>query len=702
MTASSGFLHGFPIRQLKGVGPALAEKLVKLGIHSVEDLLFLLPRQYEDRSHLTPFGALIPGMTTLAEGEVKLADIALGRRRALLVRLRDHSGGLTLRFYHFRQSQKESYKLGLRLRVFGEVRMGPSGPEMIHPEVEVVSSDSTAPDSTSASTGLTATLTPIYPLVDGLSQRRLRELMARALPLLDQPDALVDVLPARATGGWTLADALRHVHAPPLDSDRRRLIAGEHPAQQRLAFEELVAHQLSLLQRRQLQRQLPAPVCRDSANLSTAFLAQLPFQLTDGQTQVLTEIHQDLLRPIPMLRLVQGDVGSGKTVVAALAACPALAAGYQVAIMAPTEILAEQHRQRFQSWFEPLGIRVGWLAGKLTGKARQRQLNSIANGECQLLTGTHALFQDSVQFARLGLVIIDEQHRFGVEQRLALTRKGQSSGMAPHQLIMTATPIPRTLAMSAYGDLDTSVIHGLPPGRQPIQTVVLPATRRDDLIARIAHHVASGQQVYWVCTLIEDSEQIQAQAAEVAAELLREALPELAIGLVHGQLKPAEKAAIMAEFAAGRLAVLVATTVIEVGVDVPNASLMVIENPERLGLSQLHQLRGRVGRGQAASFCVLLYQTPLSGLGRERLQILRDSQDGFVIAEKDLSLRGPGEVLGTRQTGDVSFRIADLLRDQHLLPAARQLAEHIAKDNPRHDHPLLQRWIAQRDHYAAV
>jgi len=370
--------------------------------------------------------------------------------------------------------------------------------------------------------------------------------------------------------------------------------------------------------------------------------------------------------------------------------------------MAPTEILAEQHRQRFQSWFEPLGIRVGWLAGKLTGKARQRQLDSLASGECQLLTGTHALFQDSVQFARLGLVIIDEQHRFGVEQRLALTRKGQNNGMAPHQLIMTATPIPRTLAMSAYGDLDTSIIDGLPPGRQPIQTVVLPASRRDDLITRIAHHVASGQQVYWVCTLIEDNEQIQAQAAEVAAELLRDALPALAIGLVHGQLKPAEKAAIMTEFAAGRLAVLVATTVIEVGVDVPNASLMVIENPERLGLSQLHQLRGRVGRGQTASFCVLLYQTPLSGMGRERLQILRDSQDGFVIAEKDLSLRGPGEVLGTRQTGDISFRIADLLRDQHLLPAARQLAEYISKDNPRQDHPLLQRWIAQRDHYAAV
>jgi len=697
MTSASGFLHSLPMRQLRGVGPALAEKLAKLGINTVEDLLFLLPRQYEDRSQITPFGALIPGMTTLAEGEVKLADIALGRRRALLVRLRDHTGGLTLRFYHFRQSQKESYRPGLRVRVFGEVRLGPLGPEMVHPEVEFLSEEAASPESS-----LTATLTPIYPLVDGLTQRRLRELMARALPLLDQTDALVDVLPARSSGGWTLADALRYVHAPPLDSDRRRLLAGEHPAQQRLAFEELVAHQLSLLQRRQRQRQWPAPACTDSAQLSEQFLHQLPFQLTLGQQTVLHEIRHDLQQPTPMLRLVQGDVGSGKTVVAALAACPVLAAGYQVAIMAPTEILAEQHRQRFQSWFEPLGIPVGWLAGKVTGKARQTQLNSIASGECRLVTGTHALFQDSVQFARLGLVIIDEQHRFGVEQRLALTRRGLASGFAPHQLIMTATPIPRTLAMSAYGDLDTSVIQGLPPGRQPIQTVVLPATRRDDLITRIAHHVANGQQVYWVCTLIEDNEQIQAQAAEVAADLLRESLPHLAIGLIHGQLKAADKAAIMAAFASGQIAVLVATTVIEVGVDVPNASLMVIENPERLGLSQLHQLRGRVGRGSAASFCVLLYQTPLSGLGRERLQILRDSQDGFVIAEKDLSLRGPGEVLGTRQTGDISFRMADLLRDHHLLEPARVLAEHLMRDNARLEQALLQRWVAEKDHYATV
>ena len=697
MSSASGFLHSLPLRQLRGVGPALAEKLCKLGIRSVEDLLFLLPRQYEDRSQITAFGALIPGMTTLAEGEVKIADIALGRRRALVVRLRDQTGGLTLRFYHFRQSQKESFRAGMRVRVFGEVRTGPLGPEMIHPEVEYLSEEVMAPES-----GLTATLTPIYPLVEGLTQRRLRELMSRALPLLDQADALIDALPVASSGGWSLADALRYVHAPPLDADRRRLLAGEHPAQQRLAFEELVAHQLSLLQRRQRQRQWPAPACVDNTELRQRFLQQLPFQLTEGQLSVLQDIHADLHHTTPMLRLVQGDVGSGKTVVAALAACPVLASGYQVAIMAPTEILAEQHRQRFQSWFEPLGIAVGWLAGKVTGKARQRQLDDIASGACQLVTGTHALFQDSVQFARLGLVIIDEQHRFGVEQRLALTRRGLATGFAPHQLIMTATPIPRTLAMSAYGDLDTSLITGLPPGRQPIQTVVLPASRRDDLIARIAHHVANGQQVYWVCTLIEDNEQIQAQAAEVAADLLRESLPNLSIGLIHGQLKPAEKAAIMSAFATGQIAILVATTVIEVGVDVPNASLMIIENPERLGLSQLHQLRGRVGRGSAASFCVLLYQTPLSHLSRERLQILRDSQDGFVIAEKDLSLRGPGEVLGTRQTGDINFRLADLLRDQHLLEPARVLAEHLIKLSSGLEQVLLQRWIAEKNHYATV
>ena len=689
-------LASLPVARLRGAGPAVAERLARLGIRSVADLLFHLPRQYEDRTQLTPLGALMPGMTALAEGEVRLADIANGRRRALLVRLRDGTGSLTLRFYHFRNAQKDSYTPGLRLRVFGEVRSGPNGPEMIHPEIERIPEEGLAPAPGGGA------LTAVYPLVEGLTQRRLRELTTRALALLDHPQALPDLLPPARSGGWRLADALRLVHAPPADADRRLLARGEHPAQQRLVFEELVAHQLGLLQRRALQQRLPAPVAPSPDALTFAFLAALPFSLTEGQQQVLSELRADLARPVPMMRLVQGDVGAGKTVVAALAACPVLAAGLQVVIMAPTEILAAQHRDRFASWFEPLGIRVGWLSGKLTGKPRQQLLARLADGDCQLLVGTHAVFQDPVQFRALGLVVIDEQHRFGVAQRLALTRKGEVDGRQPHQLVMTATPIPRTLAMSAYGDLDTSVIRGLPPGRQPIQTVVLPAGRRDDLIARLAHHAASGQQAYWVCTLIEDNEEIEAQAAETTQAELVAALPALRIGLVHGRMKAPEKAAVMQAFAAGEIQVLVATTVIEVGVDVPNASLMVIENAERLGLSQLHQLRGRVGRGTAASYCVLLYGNPLSQMGRERLQTLRDSQDGFEIAEKDLALRGPGEVLGTRQTGEVSFRLADLLRDQALLEPARQLAASLLAQDAQLSGLLLARWLPHHAEFARV
>lgn len=687
-------LHERPIACLRGVGPALAARLKRLGINTVQDLLFTLPRHYEDRTQRTALGSLIPGMTALVEADVVLADIIQGRRRALLVRLRDGTGGLTLRFYHFRQSQKDGYSKGLRLRVFGEVRAGPTGPEMIHPEVEWLADAETMSDDDAR---LNDHLTPIYPLVEGLTQRRIRELMARALPLLNDT-VLIDTLPSQQAGGWSLAQALHTVHAPTADSDRQALRDGLHPAQQRLVFEELVAHQMGLLQRRDRQRHTSAPALRCDDSLSQQLLAALPFALTDAQQRVVHEIHRDLGQTRAMLRLVQGDVGAGKTVVAALVACPALAAGLQVAIMAPTEILAEQHLLRFRSWFEPLGISVGWLSGKQTAKSRTISLASLADASCQLVIGTHALFQDSVQFARLGLVIIDEQHRFGVAQRLQLAQKGLSAGWLPHQLIMTATPIPRTLAMSAYGDLDTSIIDALPPGRQGIQTVVLANTRRDTLIERIRHHAASGQQVYWVCTLIEQSEQIQAQAAEAAMTELSAALPELKVGLVHGQLKAAEKAAVMADFVAGNTSVLVATTVIEVGVDVPNATLMVIENPERLGLSQLHQLRGRVGRGQLASFCVLLYQTPVSALARERLQTLRDSQDGFVIAEKDLALRGPGEMLGTRQTGDVQFRLADLVRDAALISPARALAERL------HGHEnynyLLSRWLSNEGHYA--
>lgn len=687
-------LHERSVASLKGVGPALAERLQRLGIRSVQDLLFTLPRHYEDRTQRTPLGALIPGMTALVEAEVALADIVQGRRRALLVRLRDGTGGLTLRFYHFRQSQKDSYTKGTCLRVFGEVRAGPAGPEMIHPEVEWLT---TADPLNDDDVRFSEHLTPIYPLVEGLTQRRLRELMSRALPLLNDT-ALIDKLPVQQAGGWSLVQALQTVHAPTASSDRQALRNGLHPAQQRLVFEELVTHQMGLLQRRDRQRHTSAPALHIENTLSAGLLALLPFALTAAQQRVIQEIHHDLGQTRAMLRLVQGDVGSGKTVVAALAACPALAAGLQVAIMAPTEILAEQHLVRFRSWFEPLGISVGWLSGKQTAKARTTSLTGLADGSCQLIVGTHALFQDSVNFARLGLVIIDEQHRFGVAQRLQLAEKALAAGWLPHQLIMTATPIPRTLAMSAYGDLDTSIIDELPPGRQGIQTIVLANTRRDTLIERIRHHAASGQQIYWVCTLIEQSELIQAQAAESAMAELSSALPELNIGLVHGQLKANDKAAVMAKFVAGNIAVLVATTVIEVGVDVPNATLMVIENPERFGLSQLHQLRGRVGRGELASFCVLLYQTPMSALARERLQILRDSQDGFVIAEKDLEMRGPGEVLGTRQAGDMQFRLADLIRDAALLTPARSLAEQL-HGNSHYDY-LLTRWLSREGSYA--
>ncbi|MDP1775420.1 MAG: ATP-dependent DNA helicase RecG [Moraxellaceae bacterium] len=694
MTELAGYLQTRNIDQLKGVGPALAQRLQRLGIHNIQDLLFLLPRHYEDRTRITPMGGLMPGMSVVCVGEVRLGDIANGRRRALLVRLHDGTGSLTLRYFHFRMAQKDNYPAGLRIRVYGEVRAGPAGPEMVHPESLPITEDLSSSDELS--------LTPVYPLVEGLTQRRLRELITRALPLLDDADALIDRLPAQHTLGWRLHDALRLVHAPPPQTNRDLLRQGLHPAQQRLAFEELVAHQLGMLQRRRQQRRINAPAITSANDLSQRFLAELSFDLTAAQQRVLSEIVADMSKPQAMLRLLQGDVGAGKTVVAALSACPALAAGWQVAIMAPTEILAEQHYQRFSSWLEPLGIKIGWLSGRLTTAQRRPVLAGLANGDVQLVIGTHALFQEAVNYQRLGLVIIDEQHRFGVEQRLALTRKGQAAGIQPHQLIMTATPIPRTLAMSAYGDLDTSIIDELPPGRQPIQTVILSSQRRDELIQRIRAHVSTGQQVYWVCTLIDESEQIQAQAAQVACELLQTSLPEITIGLVHGQLKSSEKADMMAAFAAGQISVLVATTVIEVGVDVPNASLMVIENPERLGLSQLHQLRGRVGRGALASFCVLLYQSPTSQQARQRLQIMRDSQDGFVIAEHDLQIRGPGEVLGTRQTGDISFKIADLLRDHELLDDARALAMHLMQDPKASGDYLITRWLLKQGDYTQV
>ncbi|MDB6063762.1 MAG: ATP-dependent helicase RecG [Verrucomicrobiaceae bacterium] len=683
-------LDRIDVTALRGVGPHLAQKLAALGIHTVQDLLFHLPLRYQDRTRITPIGALQPSVDAVIEGEVRAADIVFGRRRSLLCRLQDGSGTISLRFFHFSGAQKAQLQAGSRLRCYGEARRGASGLELYHPEYQLLDADTPLPVST--------TLTPIYPTTEGLQQASWRKLCTAALDLLT-PASLIDYLPAgpRTT---PLSSALRYLHQPPPQAAQAQLLAGAHPFQQRLAFEELLAHQLSMLRLREQMRSHGAPRCGGNAALQQRFLKQLGFALTGAQKRVVGEIEHDLKQPQPMLRLVQGDVGSGKTVVAALAALRAIASGYQVALMAPTEILAEQHRDNFARWMQQLGIAVGWLSGKVKGRARAAQLEAIASGAAQLVIGTHALFQADVIFHKLGLAIIDEQHRFGVHQRLALREKGH--GAQPHQLIMTATPIPRTLAMSAYADLDTSLIDELPPGRKPILTAVLGIERRVELMERIRHACAEGRQAYWVCTLIEESETLQAQAAEVSWQELQAVLPELKIGLLHGRMKPVEKAATMAAFKSGELQLLVATTVIEVGVDVPNASLMIIENAERLGLAQLHQLRGRVGRGSAESFCLLVYQSPLSQQGKARLQALRDSNDGFVIAEQDLALRGPGEVLGTRQTGLLQMRIADLQRDAALLPAVRDKGRELVAENPVAADALIRRWLSGREQYGQV
>ena len=686
------------ITELKGVGPKLAEQLHKLQIRSLADLFFHLPFRYEDRSQITPIGALQPMRPAVIQGEVRGATVLFGKRRSLLVKLQDHSGVISLRFYHFSAAQKNQFSTGTTIRCYGEPRRGASGLELYHPEYTRLEEGLDLP--------LEPSLTPVYPATDGISQQRLRLLHEQALELLkaDQVD-LTDLLPAAWLQQWrlpTLKDALLFLHTPPRETNLALLESGQHPTQKRLILEELLAHQLSLHKLRAQVQADEAPAIHSDKTLQRALLQQLPFTPTGAQQRVVSEIEQDLTQPYPMLRLVQGDVGSGKTLVAALAACDLLQAGFQVALMAPTEILAEQHLNNLSGWFEPLGIRLGWLAGKVKGKARERSLAEIASGEAQLVVGTHALFQDDVHFARLGLIIIDEQHRFGVHQRLSLREKGVAQKLSPHQLIMTATPIPRTLAMSAYADLDTSVINELPPGRSPITTVAIGEQRRPEVIERVNGACAEGAQAYWVCTLIEESEALQCQAAENTAQELAEALPHLRIGLVHGRMKAAEKADIMARFKAHELDLLVATTVIEVGVDVPNASLMIIENPERLGLAQLHQLRGRVGRGSAKSHCVLLYKAPLSFTSKQRLQVMRDSQDGFYIAEQDLQIRGPGELLGTRQTGLQMLRVADLQRDGDLLPQVRDMAQQLWTLHPHTVEPLIQRWLGDAERFANV
>ncbi|SFM43915.1 ATP-dependent DNA helicase RecG [Halopseudomonas yangmingensis] len=688
---------GTPLTQLKGIGPALAEKLQRLGMDCIEDVLFHLPLRYQDRTRITPIAALRPGMDAVIEGVVAAADVVQGRRRSLICRLQDGSGTLSLRFFHFSAAQLANLQRGSRWRCYGEVRSGASGLEIYHPEMQRIEASLPRPVETS--------LTPIYPTTEGLSQLRLRSLADAALGWLEQGHLLPDLLPAELlpeAGMPDLHQALRWLHRPPPGTDVQAIESGQHPASRRLIFEELLAHQLAMLQLRNRLRRLQAPVLKAEGELHQRFIDNLGFALTDAQQRVGEEIRQDLQRNKPMLRLVQGDVGAGKTVVAALAALQAIEAGWQVALMAPTELLAEQHFDNFRRWLAALGISTAWLAGKLKGKIRDNQLQLIASGEAAMVVGTHALFQADVQFHKLGLVIIDEQHRFGVEQRLALRDKGSAGDCSPHQLIMTATPIPRTLAMSAYADLDTSILDQLPPGRTPVNTVLIGDSRRDEVIERVRAACGDGRQAYWVCTLIEDSEQLQAQAAEATWQTLCESLPELSIGLVHGRMKATEKATIMAAFKAGELHLLVATTVIEVGVDVPNASLMIIENPERLGLAQLHQLRGRVGRGSTASHCVLLYHAPLGQQSRERLNTMRETSDGFVIAERDLALRGPGEVLGTRQTGLVQFRIADLLRDADLLPAVQQAARQLTNHQPQTGRALVRRWLAHNPQFAQV
>lgn len=677
------------VTQLSGVGPKLAENLAKLGIHQITDLVFHLPSRYEDRTRLTPMADLVPGTQALVEGDVTDVQVVFRGRRMMLVHIEDDSGqGLTMRFFRFGKNQQNALR-DKRVRCFGEVRQVGMGVEMAHPEYRVL-------DGSKAGS-VAENLTPIYPLVEGLGQERLRKLVQSALTLVQkQPEILPDYLGNQ--GGYSVLSALQLVHAPTPDVPVQELLDASHPATQRLIIEELLAQQLAMLRLRSQRGEQAAPKIAAKGLLLDQFWGTLEFSPTGAQTRVIKEIRDDIRREFPMHRLVQGDVGSGKTLVAAAAALDAIEAGYQVALMAPTELLAEQHFHNFAKWFDPLGIEITWLAGRVKGKKRNEALHAVANG-CPMVIGTHALFQADVEFKRLGLTIVDEQHRFGVDQRMALKAKG--NGISPHQLNMTATPIPRTLAMTAYADLDVSVIDELPPGRTPVTTIAVNAERRMEVVERVARQCQDGAQAYWVCPLIEESETLSAEAAEETAIALAEMLAPLRVGLLHGKHKADVKEVTMANFKNRELDLLVATTVIEVGVDVPNATLMVIENAERLGLAQLHQLRGRVGRGSKDSYCVLMQQGNLSEMARSRIAAMRETTDGFVIAEEDLRLRGPGEMLGTRQTGLVRMKIADIRRDRDLLPTVKSMAEKMLAEQPGQIDGLISRWVAEA-HYGAV
>jgi ATP-dependent DNA helicase RecG len=657
-----------------------------------------MPLRYVDRTRLCPIGALRAGFSTQVEGIIELTQVRFSKRRSLLCRISDGTGALTLRFFYFSRAQQERLQRGMKLRCFGQARYGAQTLEMVHPEYQVMSADHELP--------VDETLTPVYPATEGLQQSTLRKLTAQALAVLEKSgDKLTELLPDAILKKFELPElgkAVIYVHRPPPDAITQQLMDGTHPAQQRLAFEELLAQYLSLQRlRKQLRAHAASPLRSDGA-MSAAFLDSLPFRLTKAQQRCAGEIRRDLLMNTPMLRLLQGDVGSGKTVIAALAAVRTIECGYQAAIMAPTELLAEQHYNTLQQWLEPLGICVILVTGKVGRAERHKRLGMLAENKPCIVIGTHALFQQDVSFSSLRLIVIDEQHRFGVHQRLALLGKGKTGDIFPHQLIMTATPIPRTLAMTIYADLDISVIDELPPGRQPVNTAVISTAKRDEVIERIAQACAQGRQVYWVCTLIEESEVLQCEAATDTSVYLTGKLRGVNVGLIHGRLKPQEKDSIMSAFRSGEIQLLVATTVIEVGVDVPNASLMIIENAERLGLFQLHQLRGRIGRGSIKSDCVLLYQPPLGEIAKIRLETLRNTNDGFEIAKKDLELRGPGEMMGTRQTGLPELRIADLIRDAGLLPDIHEAAEILIQQHPQLIQPLIDRWLGKDTDYGKV
>ena len=685
-----------PLTVLAGVGPVLDEKLARLDLHRVGDLLFLLPNRYEDRTSLVKIGALQVGNRCLVGGEILLAEVVYRGRRNLLVRVGDGTGQLTLRFFHFSKQQHSQFQTGVEVSCFGDVRAGPVGLEMVHPEYRIL--------KPKQDPVLSDTLTPIYPSTEGMQQGRLRNLANQALKIAKSSPP-EELLPGEIRQKYdmpALFDALLYLHQPPADADLASIDAGKHPCQQRLAFEELLAHYLSLRNLRDIARTAGAPQLAAGAELAERFIGELPYKLTAAQDRVIEEITADIATPYPMLRLIQGDVGSGKTVVAAVACLKAISSGVQVALMAPTELLAEQHWRNFSDWFRPLGIEPAWLSGSQRQSERRQSLEAIATGKASIVIGTHALFQEGVTFEQLALVVIDEQHRFGVHQRMALREKGEKGRGHPHQLVMTATPIPRTLAMAAYADLDTSIIDELPPGRQPVHTVAMPDVRRDEVVGRVRSSCKKGQQAYWVCPLIEESNLLDYQAAAASYEMLTEALPNLQVGLVHGRMKSAEKDKLMRAFKAGEIQLLVATTVIEVGVDVPTATLMIIENAERMGLSQLHQLRGRVGRSGTQSHCVLLYKRPLGDLARNRLAVLRDTNDGFLIAQRDLELRGPGEILGTRQTGLPQYRIASLTRDAELMPKVQLAAESMRRSSAVLCDKIVRRWLGDAGRYGKV